>query len=108
MFGGQFKETYKVDGCYVYVTIKGAVEGQVFMQIFNSQLLGGHIASPKGVLVETLEDGSAVYKFDISQYKNEAKATEFKAFRIGCVELKKPVTAELIITNVVVEGETID
>ena len=45
LFGGQFKETYKVDGCYVYVTIKGAVEGQVFMQIFNSKLLndGGHI-----------------------------------------------------------------
>ena len=96
------KDSYAIANCYVYITVKGAVEGQVWMQAFSTI---GHFATPTGQLIQTNADGSQVYKFNIAQYvtNTNGKAINFKSFRL-CVRenIAYPVNAQVVISDITV------
>ncbi len=109
MVGFKFKNNYEItSNCYLYVTVKGAVEGQVYAQIFNDNgyVAAGHIATPSGTLVETLPNGFAIYKFHVGNYVGNAKATNLNAFRMCVRYLKYPHTGEVVVSNIEVVYET--
>lgn len=101
----KLKETYDFTNCYMYITVKGAVEGDVYIQAFSTS---GHFGTPSGTLVETLADGSQVYKINLANnlyYSN--KAINFNSFRL-CVrdELRYPQNGQVVISNISVVNET--
>ena len=104
LVGFKFKQAYDMTNCYMYVTVKGAVEGQVYIQAFSS--VGDHFGSPSGQLVQTLSDGYAIYKFDLSNnlYFLE-KAVDFGAFRLAVRKVKAPVTGQVIVSDIEVKYE---
>ena len=111
--GFTFKEENEItDDAYLYVTFKGGVEGKVTAQLFNNSLFtaAGHYTTVKGELVETLDDGFAVYKFKLKPAANDVgalnRATEFRAFRLGVNEIAPPILGEVIVSNVKVEYAT--
>ena len=92
------KDAYDLENCYVYMTIKGAVEGEVFIQAFSTS---GHFGSPRGELDETKADGSQVYKFDLAQYADDAD--NFKSFRIGVrSNICFPYNGQVVISDITV------
>ena len=105
--GFKFKQSYEVTNCYVYVTISGAVEGEIYIQTFNS--IGftddGYFGSANGELVETLANGFAVYKFNVDQNIIKVKATEFSAFRICAKYTKAPITGQVVVSDIKVVNQ---
>lgn len=103
------KDTYDLANCYVYITIKGAVENDIYMQAFSTT---GHFATCMKAynnleLFETLADGSQVYKFNLAQYANAGgNAINFKSFRL-CVRqnIAYPVNAQIVISNISIVNE---
>ena len=102
------KDAYDLENCYVYMTIKGAVEEDVWMQAFSTT---GHFGSPEGGLVELVEtkaDGSQVYKFNLAYYANDGgDAINFKSFRLYVRKgLAFPITGQVVISDITVVNET--
>ena len=100
-----FKQAYDLANCYLYITVKGAVEGEVWMQAFSTIT---HFGTPNGQLVETKADGSQVYKFDLNALNGvNANAINFKSFRL-CVRenIAFPVNAQIVISDITVAYET--
>lgn len=98
------KDAYDLANCYVYMTIKGAVEDDIYMQAFSTIT---HFGTPSGTLVETLADGSQVYRFNLAQYANAGgNAINFKSFRL-CVRqnIAYPVNAQIVISNISVVNQ---
>ena len=86
------------------ITVKGAVDGEVYIQAFSTIT---HFASPSGTLVETLADGSQVYRFNLAQYANAGgNAIDFKSFRL-CVKqnLCYPINGQVVISNISVVNQ---
>ena len=106
--GFTFKNSYEIkSGLYMEVTVKGAVEGQVTIQVFNS--LGftddGHVGTPAGELVRTLDNGFAVYRFNVGQLAGKDKATDFSAFRLGVRDIGYPVTGQVVVSDITVVNQ---
>jgi hypothetical protein len=98
------KDAYDLENCYVYMTIKGAVEGQVYIQAFSTIT---HFGTPDGELVETLADGSQVYKFNLAQYADDGgNAINFKSFRI-CVreDICFPYNGQVVISDITIVND---
>lgn len=112
LVGFMFKQSYEMtSNCYMYLTVKGAVEGEIYFQAFNSLVYtdgytgDGHFGSPSGQLVETLENGFAIYKFHVGEFITRANATDFSAFRLAVRKTKKPVTGQVIVSDIEVKYE---
>ena len=100
----KLKDTYSLDNCYMDITVKGAVDGEVYIQAFSTIT---HFASPTGTLVETLADGSQVYRFNLAQYATAGgNAIDFHSFRL-CVRqnLCFPINGQVVISNISVVNE---
>lgn len=108
----KFKEPYEMaSNCYMYLTVKGAIEGEIDIQAFNSLVdtdgytLDTHFGSSSGQLVETLSDGFAVYKFHVGADSSATNATDFSAFRLAVRKTKKPITGQVIVSDIEVKYE---
>lgn len=108
MAGFVFKDAYDAENCYLYITVKGAVEGQVFAQVFNEDGItgSGHMGTPSGTLVETLSNGYSVFKIHIGAYASDFGDSGFKAFRLAVRKIKRPYINEVTISDIEVKYET--
>ena len=98
------KDEYDLDNCYVYMTIKGAVEEDVCMQAFSTT---GNFGTSDGQLVETKADGSQVYKFNLAQFADDGEnAINFKSFRLVVRNgLAFPITGQVVISDITIANQ---